>query len=242
MKPFKVTFKFMAPVLRDSEYPIHLDSLIAYLNMKELETFGDENPWQSSNNLSFVLDKTDGDDWVWKASALTFVPAAARMFSNMIRKSEPEQYLDDLLSGFWKGGRDSVEYGVNPDTFTIDTRSGQQRGYQWLTAFQWIESAVAWGVGDIDEARRLLSGFNCLGEKCGNGIEYLGKKGGNGFGRISEVIVEEACEDEADNWMLRVLPLGSTGKDGILYEPVQACLRAPYWRKTNRVMALEPLI
>lgn len=231
MVPFKVTFRFAAPVLRDSEQPIHLDALIAYAAMKDHEEIGAENPWREADDLSGYLDKTPGKQWVWKASMVMFAPVSARQWVNQIRRADPERYYNDL-GKYWVGRGKQNVLGINPETFKIDTRSGRQRGYQWLTAVQWMDAATAWGVGDIDAVRYALEEH----------ITHIGKKGVNGYGRIASVEVIAAPADEADNWMLRVLPESANGKPGIQYEPVLATLRAPYWRKLNRVMALEPVV
>lgn len=225
MNSFAVEFTFSAPVVQPSEYPIHLDGLIAYSVMKELEELGEADPWAASADLSHILERTEGDSWVWKASMLIFSPAESFDFQNMIRKSDPERYMDDLTAGLWAPKRE-----VRPETFRIDTRSGQQRGYQWLSPMQWMKSAVAYGIGDMEMVHEALSR-----------LEYIGKMGRNGFGRISKIQVSEAS-DHVDAWKLRVLPPEIMGKEGIRYEPVQACLRAPYWRKTDRVKAQEPLL
>lgn len=233
MQAFKVTFRFGAPVLRDSEYPVHLDALIAAAAMRDHLAAGTDNPWLAADDLSAYLDRTDGEAWVWKASQLHFEAASARQWMNHIRRSEPAQYFEDL-GKYWVGKRTKAHghLGINPESFKIDTRSGQQRGYQWLAAVQWIDTATAFGVGDIDAVQDVLM----------RQITHVGKKGVNGYGRVTNIVVEPAAESELDNWRLRVLPAGVPGKSGIQYEPVLACVRAPYWRKLDRVMAQEPII
>lgn len=234
MEPFKVTFKLSAPVLRDSEYPVHLDALIAFAVMREHEdnvVAAGTSPWKEAEDLSAFLERTTGENWVWKASALQFNPDGRRLWVNNVRRADPERYFEDLGT-YWVGRGKKNDLGINLETFKIDTRSGQQRGYQWFSGVQWMKEVVAWGVGDIQSVQDLLS----------RQITHLGKKGSNGYGVVSSVEVVPAPPQESDNWMLRILPDGMDGKPGVQYEPVIACVRAPYWRKTDRVMALEPMV
>lgn len=48
MQPIKINFELAAPLLIDSECPIHFDALIAYAVSKELEESGHANPWDSA--------------------------------------------------------------------------------------------------------------------------------------------------------------------------------------------------
>lgn len=232
MQALKVTFKFAAPVLRDSEYPIHLDALVARAVMLELEEFGAENAWAESSDLSAIFERSQGhaDQWVWKSSMLMFRPALPKQWVNQVRRCEPESYYRDL-GVYWVGQGKQNELGIRPETFSIDTGSGHLRGYQWLAATQWMDSAEAWAVADRDALQHYLGK-----------ISYIGKKGVNGYGRISGFTIEEANPTDAENWSLRILAKGIEGKPGVQYEPVMACLHAPYWKKTQRVMAFEPIV
>lgn len=229
MEALEITFRFGSPVLVDSEYPIHLDALLAYGVMKDAENLGEEDPWVIAEDLSACLERTAGDPWVWKASRLLFTPARGRQLydmTNMIRRSEPERYYEDHMAGYWESRR-----RMNPETFTINTRSGQQRAYQWYAASRWMKEAKAWAIGDLEAVRYYL-GF----------VSHVGKMGRNGYGRVAALGVEPAPADAADNWKLRCLPVGEAGKSGVQYEPVSACLHPPYWRRTARRKVLEPLV
>lgn len=228
MQALKIQFHFGAPIQVDSEYPIHLDALIAASVAREAESLGDAEPWRTADDLSLYLEKTDGDAWVWKASALQFeaVQRTDALFDghNTVRRSDPDRYYDDFKAGFWQASRaDSAPM--------IDTQSGSLRGYQWLSRAKWMAGATAWAVGDAEAVAEALGR-----------IAYIGKAGRNGFGRVVDVRVVPASAEECDNWMLRWLPDGMRGKPGVQYAQVQACLRAPYWRKTARVSALEPIV
>lgn len=232
MQPLKITWRFASPLLRDSDRPIHLDALVASALMREHEEYGSENAWRAADDLTSVLECTDPENpngWVWKASMLQFDAALPRQWVNQVRRSEPEKIYEDA-GKVWVGSGKQNEAGVG-SKFTIDTGSGQLRGYQWLNATQWMHAAHAWAVADRDALEHYLAM-----------ISYIGKKGANGYGQIAGFTIEPAPMEEAENWMIRTLPAGMTGKPGLQYEPVAACLRAPYWDKLNRTMALEPVV
>lgn len=226
--PIKVRWTFGAPVLVESEYPIHLDALIAASVAREAEALGDPDPWRTADDLSNYLESAgSGDAMVWKASALRFTPMiradALIDGMNTVRRSDPEKWYDDFGAGYWQASRAG-------DPPTINTQSGVLRGYQWIARTRWMDRAEAWAVGDLDAVSDALSR-----------VRFIGKAGRNGFGRVRSVEVLPAEPGEAGNWMLRVLPPGMPGAPGVEYAPVMACLRAPYWRRTARVPALEPV-
>lgn len=232
MKALKITFRFASPLLFDSDRPIHLDALVASAVMREHEEFGTENPWRASDDLSSIFESTERSlefGWVWKASMLKFRASAPRQWVNQTRRSDPIQTYEDL-GKFWVGGGKKTPEGVG-DKFTISTSSGQQRGYQWLNSTQFMESAEAWAVAEPDALHHYLSK-----------ISQIGKKGANGYGLISGFTVNPSGPDESDNWMVRTMPQGMPGKSQVQYERVSACLRAPYWKKINRVIAMDPVI
>lgn len=242
MQALKVTFKLASPLFLDSEYPVHLDALLAYACVQEMQDAGEDDCWAKTDSaLGELLERSHGDavgdPWVWKASKLFVQAASSIQFANQIRKSDPEMYFEDLHSdanpsGVWVTGfmKDGTARKFNPETFGINTASGQQRGYQWLAASRWVKEVTAFAVGDVDLIREYLTRH----------IRNLGKVGRNGFGRVASI--EVAAHDGEDDWRLRVLPVGMAGKEGAGYAQVQACLRAPYWRKTDRVLAMEPIL
>lgn len=228
MKPFKVTFDFAAPVCRESEYPLHLDALIAYGVMKEHEEMGEENPWEASSDLSGYLAKSEGEEWCWKASWVKMEALDNVQFINTIRKCEPDRIYDGMNEGLWlpKGGKLTEKRQA---TFSVNTRSGQLRGYQWLLPVQWVRG-VAWGVGNIEDVEFLLQ----------SRIHYLGKQTRNGYGRIKSITVTEAPAAEANHWMYRCMPV-MPEKAPFMYAPVMGTVRPPYWKKTERMPAFEPV-
>lgn len=231
MEALKVTIEFSSPLLIDSEYPIHMDAIIASAVCRLSEKIGSDNPWRDADDLSAYLDKTAGEHWVWKASRLIFTPLSGVLFQNQTRKADPERYFNDLGT-YWVGKKPCEEKplgSINPETFKIDTRSGQQRGYQWLNASQWMDRAEAWVVGDKEALENLLSS-----------ITHIGKMGRNDYGRIKSMSIESTSE--VNNWKIRVLPIEEVGMDNVEYALVNACLRAPYWKDVNRMQVKEPIV
>lgn len=222
MEPLKVTFSFTSPVVIDSEYPIHLDALLAWCVADEATSLGSENAWSAAEDLSYLLEsEASQNGWVWKASALKFTPKSEKIMMNMIRRCDPLIYMD----GF---DRDRIE--VRRKRNIINSASGQERAYQFLMPYQWMEKAEAWCVGDQEMISEALSRLTCVG-----------KLGRNGFGSLRSFSVEK--DSSADmRWRMRVLPEGMAGADDVQYMPALQCLRAPYWKKTNRVMAREPIL
>lgn len=221
-KPFKVTIRFKSPVVLESEYPIHLDGLLAWAITQE-EADVEHESWAFAEDLSMWLDSAENKNGkVWKASRLMFTPMRERGQINMIRKSDPEQFLQDFDAGMFQHSR-----GIT----SINTRSGQYRAYQLLVPYQWMEKAEAWGVGDIKEVASLLVH-----------LKNIGKQGRNGFGLIESVTVEADLVAAEEKWRIRILPQNMAGMPGVDYAPAIHCLSVPYWQKTKRVVAMEPIV
>lgn len=231
MEHLKVTITFSTPVAINSEYPTHMDGIIAALVCHEAESLGSDTPWEDADDLSVYLDKTNGDNWVWKASQLILTPDTGINFNNQIRKADPDKYFADL-GKFWSGRNPTIEMptgNIKPETFRIDTRSGQQRGYQWLNASQWIAKAEAWVVGDKDALESLLSS-----------LTHVGMKKSNDWGRVKDIKIESCPEN--DKWKIRFMPLEENGADGVDYAIFDRRLHSPYSKKSGRVLVKEPIV
>ena len=238
MQPLHIEFRLASPIYVESEHPIHLDALLTYAASQELIEQGADNPWEECHEfLNETLDKTEGENWVWKASKLLMTPLATPQFTPMIRKCDPDAYYDEMYSednpdGIWvsrflKGG---VMSPANPLKFKINTSSGQRKSYYWLAAHQWVDKVEAYCVGDKEQIEDLLRKH----------IKFIGKMGRNGFGRIKEITVTPSENTEA--WRMRVLPLEEDGMDGVEYAEVQECVRPEYWNALARVRAKEPIL
>lgn len=222
MVALKVTFTFAGPVVLDSEYPIHLDALVAWCAVEDAQSFGAPNAWAAGDDLGHIFGRADSSDgeWVWQASRLHFTPASERFMMNMIRKCDPLSYMD----GYDRGLIDGRMRG------SINSGSGQERAYQFLMPYQWFSCAEAWCLGEREALEDALTH-----------LRAIGKLTRNGFGQIKNFRIEEDQSAEA-RWKVRTLPLGIEGASGVLYAPSMQCLRAPYWKKVNRVLANEPLM
>ncbi len=235
--PLRVTFRFSAPVAAESDYPIHLDDLLAAAAVRENERMlfdgeadddPDYNPWDATPQMSGLLGVAEGaDDWCWQASRLVFTPMSDRFLVSAIRRCDPEHYRLAMERTVTVGGEDLPL--VKTRKTAINTRSGQQRGYQFFWSLQWMEKAEAWCVGDPDAIADLL-----------RGLPAIGKIRRNGFGTIADVSVEP-CAEAADRWRLRVLPDGIEGMAAAVYERARHNPRPPYWRKTTMKPLREPV-
>lgn len=224
MRPLRITWRFASPVAVDSEYPIHLDALLAWAVMDEAERSGHPDPWGASDDLGRLLERTapaaeTPGAWVWKASRLSFEHGGSIHYINTIRRSEPLEYLE---------GYEREVIGGRPRA-GIDTASGHQRGYQWLMACRWMRSATAHCVGDKAAIESALSR-----------VRYIGKLGRNGFGLVREFDVAEDAAAE-DLWRVRTLPPGVDLPKGREAVRVVRPLRAPYWRKISAQEGVEPV-
>jgi CRISPR type IV-associated protein Csf3 len=240
MQPTKITFRFASPVVVDSEYPIHLDALLAAAVVKEAEGNGLENAWSQGDVLPLATYANNISNWGWKASRLIFTPAAPRELVNMQRKSDPEAFYRDFDEGLWgfpaaasnkkTQDNDGSVALLDKTPPKINTQSGQFRAYQYYVSTQWMEKAEAWCICDKAEVSRLL-----------NTLTHVGKMGRNGWGLISGITVEK-CPEAEIKWALRVLPPEVEGVEGVDYAPVMSPPRAPYWKKQACVEMREPVV
>ncbi|MCW5323653.1 hypothetical protein D5039_21660 [Verminephrobacter aporrectodeae subsp. tuberculatae] len=222
MQALKVTFKLRSLVVQENDYPIHLDGLLAACVSEEAQEFGSNAPWQDADDLSHLLERTDDDDtgaWVWKASCLQFKPASERFFTTLVRRSEPEAFMQAMDSKLLNG---------RPRN-SLSAKSGHNRGYFLLHSYQWMESATAWCIGDPVEIQSALQR-----------VRYIGKHGRNGFGMLESFLVETSQEQHA--WKRRFMPNHMEGENGISYIQATRRLRAPYWKKTGKIAAKVPVL
>ena len=237
MQPIHIEFTLASPLFIDSEHPIHLDALLAYAAAKELEEQGADNAWEEADAyLEDVLERTSGDDWVWKASKLQVTARGAIQFATMTRKCEPERiyaemHTRDNPKGIWVSRvLKSGEFAEpNGETFMVNSGSGQRRAYYWLAANRWVDKIEAHAIGDLGRVKYLLQKH----------LHGVGKAGRNGYGRVESISVRAGGDAQA--WKLRVLPLHEAGLDGVEYAQIQGCLRAPYWNKLAQQVVKEPI-
>lgn len=222
MQCLSVTFKLRTPVVMESDYPLHLDGLLASCVADEAMEFGSDNAWKDAEDLSHLLERTEPDaqgGWVWKASAFRFKPVSERFFTSMVRRCEPEAFMHAMDDGLLEMRR--------PRTY-LDAGSGNERAYFLLHSYQWMESATAWCIGDAGEIEQALQR-----------VKYLGKMGRNGFGAVDSFSIGPSTEESA--WMRRFLPASHDGEPGAQYASAHLRLQAPYWKKTGLQHAKSPM-
>lgn len=222
LQPLKVTFRFRSPVVRDAEYPIHLDGLLAWCVMDAATEAGSADPWVDAENLDRLLGVESGaDEWVWQASALHFTPMSERVMTHLVRRSDPLLYMDGIDRGLIQMRRTRNQ---------ITTASGQERAYHVIYPYQWMDRAEAWCIGARDAVTAML-----------NRLPAIGKMARNGYGAIESFSVE--YDDDAEwRWRVRTLPMGVPMAESVEYVPAIQCPRPPYWRKMNRTAVMEPCI
>lgn len=223
MQALSVTFKLRSPVVMESDYPLHLDGLLASCVAEEAQEFGSDTAWQDAEDLSHLLERTDADEsgaWVWKASAFRFTPVSERFFTSMVRRCEPEAFMQAMDDGLLAMRR--------PRNY-LSAGSGNERSYFLLHSYQWMESATAWCIGDATEIEQALQR-----------VQYLGKMGRNGFGAVESFSIGPS--DEAHAWMRRFLPASHNGEPGAQYTSAHLRLQAPYWKKTGLQHAKSPVL
>lgn len=99
---------------------------------------------------------------------------------------------------------------------------GNDRSCLDLTVFT---HAVAWGVGDIELVKVILSR-----------VTNIGPKRSNGHGHVVSI---DVIEDPAalKHWKCRVLRTEEEVDNPDLYAPVVSCLKGPYWMTENSEVA-----
>lgn len=220
MVPLRITFTFCTPVVIENEHPIHLDGLLASCVAQEAEAFGSENAWADADDLSHLLERTDEDSngqWVWKASKLVFEPASQKHFQNIVRRIEPEAFMQAQDSGLVASRR-----------AYLSTGSGHEKAYFLHHTYQWMRSATAWCIGDPVEIEQALQR-----------IQSIGPMSRNGFGAVNSI--EVVVTDQATRWMNRFMPAAHALSDEFSYIPALRRLHAPYWKKESITEVMLPV-
>lgn len=224
MQPLKITFHLRRPVVEHNDRPLHLDALLAAGQARQLELAGHEEAWTAALDLSEILDREDG---IWKASWL-FAQTDSR------RDRIVEQHVlvrrPALADGYFEAfdaGRFTPE-GRGP--VRLNSSSGPYKGFMLAMQVRHVLSYTAWAVGDLQAMVRTLAV-----------IKHIGKVRRNGYGEIARTEIEPAPDSEAQHWRLRTLPEGMRPLEGMPYALTEATVTAPYWQRTNRVPAIEPI-
>ena len=210
MQPLRINFTLERP-MRVPEYPIHLDALLAWASVHLADQAGSAEPYAAQDDLP-LQEHGEGDDRVWCASQLLFVPLAP-----------PEQWvMTKRFESDSLAARKGTVFTDGPNKLTQGT--GPFKSFMWSESVQWVETVTAYAVGDPAKIESLLAEVKSIGKLRRH---YMGAI-------VSRAITEDARAYEA--WKLRVMPTHEPG-----YEPVQATTRPPYWDRTKQRIAYRPL-
>ena len=113
--------------------------------------------------------------------------------------------------------RQSVRIGMGPF-----------RNYDLRLAVQWQGEITAYGVGEIDLVRNLLTT-----------IGSLGRLRRNGWGKIAALRIDPAAPAEAQRWKQRTLPASFFDQALQEHQPAQGTCRPPYWDRSCWTDVLE---
>jgi len=210
MTPFRVELTFSSPVAL-GDNPIHLDGLIAASVWDLAVASGVDDPLSAIHDLPMEkTETTDSNlDWVWKASQFVLEANSPQFVDYAVRRYALREW--SLLKDVFETRRDK-----------IPLKQGHQKAIMIAIRQQWIKRAVAWGIGDIDHVRFLLTRLHSFG---------LYRR--MGYGRIRSISVEPASSDEVDLWRCRNLP--QSRKD-LTFEGHCACtgpIAPPYWDRSR---------
>lgn len=221
MKPLRITWTFSSPVVNMSDYPTHLDGLVAFTVFEQAKAMGAHDPVALAQDLNHVFAQQDSANGpIWKASCLAFSPASEVLYTTLVRRNEAQAWQMHQDAGVIKSSRN-----------TLSSTTGVNRAYFVQHPYQWMHSASAWCIADETELRAALAD-----------IKAIGKMVRNGFGRILDCTI---IEDEAavEKWRIRNLPLDVVGAADTQYAETQRlCVRPPYWQRTAALPAKEPML
>jgi len=210
---FRVDICLGSPMVEQTS-PMFLDSLLGALN------HGDHALAESDGvpmaSIVFLLDKLGHDKRNPSKSArrgFTRKPAVDQCASEYLR-------TDGLLIEGKRIGSMRLKPVVS---------SGKLKAYggegTYITS-RWYSHAVAWGVGDIDSVRKILSG-----------LTHLGAKSKLGYGAVTSLAVlpDKTAEKY---WAYRVLPETHASIDRPeMYVGVISPIKGPYWDSKGDVKA-----
>jgi len=211
MEPLKITWRLSQPVML-GDHPIHLDGLLAWVQVQRSIEACEEDPYSAQTNLP--LERVGG---VWKSSQVFFSPGP-RFRETIVRKFEIQSMAREKGHVFEKG-TDKPRAG-----------SGKHKGFLMHKDGQLSTHAAAWCVGNRDLIQDILED-----------VGYLGRYSRLCFGEVHDFKIETPPTDESDYWKLRALPIDQKAlcHDKFEYGKAMATLEAPYW---DRVKSKESFV
>jgi len=193
--------------------PIHLDSLLAAALVSRAMATNAPDPYSEQEKLPLRKEGA-GPDWVWCASQVFFDKTNQQSVA-MVR---PYQMMDwaERFGKVWTGKRNVIPQGTGP-----------MKSEQIFLPIADVTNVQAWGVGDIDLVRQLLSE-----------LTGLGKVTRNGWGRIDQIDV--VPDDLAEiNWRRRSLPASMSHLALPQHVEGTGNVRPPYFQRRNWQPLLE---
>lgn len=188
---------------------IHLDDLLAWVAVQRARESGEEDPLGRKTELPLARFE-DPAGWCWKASALRLMVLGQ---SSIVPRTMRVDYHQASIAR----GKD-VEFKA--EKFKQGT--GRYKGFDLRHEEQWVESAVAFGVGDIERVQDMLQDIRQLG-----GLRKLA------YGSVRQVEVEPWADEDA--WRYRHLPATQDNMNAV------GGLRSPYWDRTQHQPIIEPM-
>lgn len=216
--PMEVHIALDSPIVI-GEHPMHLDALLAGILVRAAEDRGEKDAWLAGERLPLDRYVSPGGDWVWKASLLTPATRLSESFPvTMTGRINVQRAAEDRESGLLKLRM------AKPNT-----AGGPFKGSIFSVTAQWVDSLVAYAIGDIEEVQTIL-----------RALEFVGPRRSQCFGRVRAVQVR-ASPDMNLAWVHRALPIDSD----IPLPGNRSCaignLRAPYWYRPTQQPVLMPV-
>lgn len=192
-------------------HPIHLDALLAWASVQEAERLGREDAFAAQDDLPLEEYRSNGQK-VWCASQLLITPQSPPMQMVMTKRFEIDALARAKGKAF-SGGPNKLAMGTGPyKAFVINQ------------PIQWTDTVVAYAIGERERVIELLAY-----------IHSIGKQRRNQMGKISTCTVTEDVRANRA-WKLRLMPDPMDG-----YLPIEATIAPPYWDKTRRQRAYQPI-
>lgn len=212
MSTYRVSATIKTPVLMPDEL-IHLDALLAYAAVQMHG--GDFN-----KQHDIPVERTDGSNWVFKASALKFSAPIDVYDQVWTRKLTEAEYINvrSVIKERADGGISSIDHG-----------SGDLKSY--YSAHNCVVVSNAHGYLVTDNPDIVLSMLN-------DHVKSIGKWAKNGFGEVSQWMIEDA--DICDAWKWRAMPAAFDENHDNMLRKDFGNIRAPYWKKQTYQDVLLP--
>jgi len=214
--PFKVHWQLRAPVIVPS-LPIHLDALLSWARVQEELERGNVDALALQHDIPLSRHECRAG-WCFMASMLEFDYTASQQQLHFVKTSDIDEFAREFERGAFGRRRPAF------DPVRGLTKAGNFVMYEAFAA-----SATAYGIGDVDHVRDLLSRVHSIGKlrRCGKGS-------------VRQVDVHP-CEEAAQRWAWRNLPFDSPHAAPGSHFAAQQRLHSPYWSK-ERHTVLAPAV